>query len=248
MISLVLIMTCILSWSADISSHINYVLPVFYVELLDPNSWRMHAAVLGNRWENDAVIGTSRLCFLACCQLDWFYVQHLNIILWARLVKKVVVILCIYIAGVEGGGESRNPSHKPVIYQSWPFSTKCSNLTCQYLPETENCMDSSLFFLKVWHEFKAHLKSDRESVWVPWQPFQLDTSLMCKSTLSARSLSSRLWLPDMQVYSPRRIPPRGKCMCYLSAIRIFSHLSILHCYWLIVCWLADCNTQLIHHL
>lgn len=46
--------------------------------------------------------------------------------------------------GVEGG-ESRNPSYNPVIYQSWPFATKHSILTCQCLPERENYMDSSLY-------------------------------------------------------------------------------------------------------
>lgn len=47
--------------------------------------------------------------------------------------------------GVGGGGESRNPSHNPVIYQSWPFATKHSSLIRQYLPERENCTDSCLY-------------------------------------------------------------------------------------------------------
>lgn len=47
--------------------------------------------------------------------------------------------------GVGDKGESRNPSYNPVIYQSWLLATKYSSLTCQCLPERENCTDSSLY-------------------------------------------------------------------------------------------------------
>lgn len=76
-IFLVLTMTCILSWSADISSQTNYALTVYHKGLLDPNSGVLENACQQELRDN-AGTGKSRLCFLVWCQFDWFDMEGLN--------------------------------------------------------------------------------------------------------------------------------------------------------------------------
>lgn len=68
--------------------------------------------------------------------------EDLNIFLSARLVKKVVAVLCRCVQG--GGKESRNPSHNPTIYQSYPFATKHSSLLSANIFQREKTVWAAL--------------------------------------------------------------------------------------------------------
>lgn len=144
----------------------------------------------------------------------------------------------------DGGGGQSKLEPQPNRLSSYQSVTKHSSLS----PDNIFWKETAL-----WAPLSSSLRCgmNSKSIWNLIQDFYWDsdnqpafTPLWCTEVpcWHTSSPSASLAYKHIQVCGPpRSILPRCQCVCYLPAISMNSHLPILHCCWLIVCWLADSN-------
>lgn len=124
------------------------------------------------------------------------FIWNIWTLLLTRVAKKVVAIPCRSTGMVvEGKLEPQLDylSELPVCYKA------LQPLPWQYLLKGDSFMGTSVFLLKVWYEFKEHLKSDTGLLLGLWQPACFYTSLMYRSALLAHFLS--FCIPGLQTHA-----------------------------------------------